>query len=945
MANIRSLIVKIGAQTEEIDRALTKLGASVRSTAAEIKEMDKTPIGQAAIRSFNEMRAAADGIAQAQQRVADRARLAAVGIEQIGGASRLTKSELDAVNRTLQNGLDAFRALGKTAPADMQRVADAVSKQRLALEGTTKQTGLMSQAQGLLTGRLLAFVGPAALGAAIKQSLDFADNLTKMSDRTGIGAVALQRLDAVAKASGNTLEQVAGAVNRFQRDLASGKADDKIRALGLSVQELKALSPDEQFFAIARAIKQIEDPAQQARVAMELFGRAGAEMLPTLKADVDGLKDSTVKMSAESVKALDDFGDMLGRWKVGAVAALGEVAAATITVVTNIAKLPAAIKNAQDLSNKQISVPSQIGGRGILSDAELATLSGAERQRLIQSRLQGNSVPIPKAPSQNLPGLPNIEAPSGEELDRITKAYDRQQDALKDTAAAQKTLADAAKKSAQEYRAFKNELGIREMENYTAAQKASAQQVEENIRLEFAMNKLYIANAQAIGAYDSGITLASRNIKPFGLLVEGTVKQISDQGKALKSSFGDFLKGNLSDLFGGANSLKSGLQNVVGNIGKGIFEGIGNIISGGISGLIGSGISLIGKGFSKLFGSGEKGKVDEIRQALIDQRGGWEGINRAAHDAGLTLERVLNARTVKDYEAAVRDLDDAIKFQDDAMASLEETTKKYGFTIDELGPAFARQQLDKQAQSLFQDFSVLSAAGIDLNTVITRMGGSIQDFITQALRTGTEVPEAMRPMLQRMIDMGLLTDANGRKFDSLEDSGITFTESMSQGFSRVVQSVEKLTQAIARGLGIALDTVETKVKNIPDVNVGVHFNIDDVPNNFDFGPDVRFGSQGGQVTASGIQRFAGGGVVLPFRRRGQDTVPAMLTPGELVLNQGQQDAVRNAIAGGSVSGTMARVFQGEFTNLRNELARDRAEQPKVIARMVRDAVQTARPRR
>lgn len=365
-----------------------------------------------------------------------------------------------------------------------------------------------------------------------------------------------------------------------------------------------------------------------------------------------------------------------------------------------------------------------------------------------------------------------------------------------------------------------------------------------------------------------------------------------------------------------------------------VIPGIGTAIGAAVGGLAG----LLGG----LFGDKEKRRVDEMKQALIDQAGGWHEINSAAHKAGTTLTRVLNARTVKDYESAVRDLNDAIAFQDQAMATLDETTAKYGFTIDELGPAFQRQQLDKQAQTLFQDFSVLTGAGIDLNTVIAKMGPSINEFAQAAIRTGQAVPEAMRPMIQRMIEMGLLTDASGRKFTSLEDSGITFTESMSEGFTRVVDSVERLTQAIARGLGIALDTVNTKIKNIPPVDVDVRFNVGDVPQLPEFrSPD--FAARGGVVTALGIQQFGAGGRVLPFRRRGTDTVPAMLTPGEIILNQAQQGAVAAAVVGGS--GGASRQVERLLTDLRNDLAQDRAEMPHKTARLVREAVQTIARRR
>jgi hypothetical protein len=287
-----------------------------------------------------------NGITKAQERVADRARLAAAGLDQIGGASRLTKTELDAVNRTLQNGLDAYRALGQEAPKDLQRVADAVAKQRAALDGATKQTSLFGAAQDLLTGSIVRLAGPAALGLVVKQALDYADTLTKMSDRTGIGVVALQRLEAIANASGNTIEDITGGINKFQQGIASGKIDSTIREIGLSVSQLRSLSPDEQFIAIAKAIQQIQDPATQTRIAVELFGKSGAQLLPTLKAPVEELADATVKMSKESVAALDRFGDGLTNLKTSATNTLGEIVGLALRALNQINQIPKALDEA-----------------------------------------------------------------------------------------------------------------------------------------------------------------------------------------------------------------------------------------------------------------------------------------------------------------------------------------------------------------------------------------------------------------------------------------------------------------------------------------------------------------------------------------------------------------------------------------------------------------------
>ena len=180
---------------------------------------------------------------------------------------------------------------------------------------------------GIGGGALTAAGIVGTVSSLASSALDAADNLTKLADKTGITIEGLQRLQAVAEPSGNSLDQVSSAVTQMQKRIAEGAdgTSEALGAIGLSIDDLRALSPDEQFFAIAKGIQSIKDPAQQVKIAMDLFGKSGAEILPTLKADVDSLKDSTIKMSAESARSLDDLGDAFARWKGNAVSSIGEV--------------------------------------------------------------------------------------------------------------------------------------------------------------------------------------------------------------------------------------------------------------------------------------------------------------------------------------------------------------------------------------------------------------------------------------------------------------------------------------------------------------------------------------------------------------------------------------------------------------------------------------------
>ncbi len=58
---------------------------------------------------------------------------------------------------------------------------------------------------------------------------------------------------------------------------------------------------------------------------------------------------------------------------------------------------------------------------------------------------------------------------------------------------------------------------------------------------------------------------------------------------------------------------------------------------------------------------------------------------------------------------------------------------------------------------------------------------------------------------------------------------------------------------------------------------------------------------GGIIRSWGVQRFDTGGRVLPFIPRGSDTVPAMLTPGEWVFNDAQQQALAGLLQDGATA--------------------------------------------
>jgi len=347
MANLRSLIVRIGADAKDVTTALAKVGTDAKAAQTAVAGIGKAPDTSGLNQALTRMSANLDLVRVGQQRIATEAANASRGIQQLGGVTSLTSSQVDDMVRAISRGVDAFRALGQTAPAEVQKALAALKQQQQALKelsATTSGTSfgsLIGDVGGALALPTTLAAAGAAFGLAARQSVTYADSLVKVSEQTGIGIVALQRLNSIAVPSGNSLEEVANAVSKFQKNIASGnpQALQAITSLGLSFEDLRKLAPDAQFIAIAKAMQQIDDPAQQALIAIELFGRGGALILPTLKAKVDELGSSMTAMSAESVRALHEFSVGFDRLKIDAVNAAGNILATFIDLNNKLSKL------------------------------------------------------------------------------------------------------------------------------------------------------------------------------------------------------------------------------------------------------------------------------------------------------------------------------------------------------------------------------------------------------------------------------------------------------------------------------------------------------------------------------------------------------------------------------------------------------------------------------
>jgi hypothetical protein len=77
-------------------------------------------------------------------------------------------------------------------------------------------------------------------------------------------------------------------------------------------------------------------------------------------------------------------------------------------------------------------------------------------------------------------------------------------------------------------------------------------------------------------------------------------------------------------------------------------------------------------------------------------------------------------------------------------------------------------------------------------------------YLQTALSVGAEVPAAMKPILEMMAQQGVLMDAAGNGFSTLEGLSINWSETLTQGFDRVIVKLDQLINSlIAAGTAIS----------------------------------------------------------------------------------------------------------------------------------------------
>ena len=184
--------------------------------------------------------------------------------------------------------------------------------------GAAAAIGLGAIAAGAVAAIAVVGTVGAKLIDITTSAADAGDALFTLSNKTGLSVEALSKFQFIAKQTDTSVDQITASISRLGQNLAEGskKTTSAIRSIGLSVDDVRKMRPDEAFNTIIAAIGKVPDAGKRAAAGVAIFGKQFRDIAQLTREDMAALgkqaEDLGLVFSTEFAVAGDRFNDALG---------------------------------------------------------------------------------------------------------------------------------------------------------------------------------------------------------------------------------------------------------------------------------------------------------------------------------------------------------------------------------------------------------------------------------------------------------------------------------------------------------------------------------------------------------------------------------------------------------------------------------------------------------
>ena len=259
----------------------------------------------------------------------------------LGTATLFLQANAKGLNAGLGKAKKGIGKFASNAQGKFQGVANKIPGIGGALAGLATPAGLATAAVGLLAG---------VLTKSVSAFVSTGDAVQKMALRTGFSTESISEFRHALQISGSDIQGFENGIKRMSSFILDAKdglstSTDALDRLGVSVQNLEGLSPEQAFELLSNAVAEVPDELEKAALAQDVFGRAGTKLLPLLNEGADGIAalreeahELGIVFDQEAADSAAKFADGMTRLKAKGSALLFTIGGKLVPVILKFGK-------------------------------------------------------------------------------------------------------------------------------------------------------------------------------------------------------------------------------------------------------------------------------------------------------------------------------------------------------------------------------------------------------------------------------------------------------------------------------------------------------------------------------------------------------------------------------------------------------------------------------
>jgi hypothetical protein len=228
--------------------------------------------------------------------------------------------------------------------ANIVRLQQDMDKARSTVENTMGKISKAAGAAGVALGALGVTVGIGAFAGWIKGAIDAADETNKLAQKIGLAVPQVAGLQLAFRQSGLDAGALQTSMSKLSVAIADG--NDAFKAMNISTKNSDgSLKTTRQMLGeVADKFKDYEDGAAKTALAIQIFGRSGAELIPVLNGGSAALdefdamaKKLGLTLDEDTAKRAEKFNDTLDLMGQGFKGIGAQVAAQLLPTLEGLA--------------------------------------------------------------------------------------------------------------------------------------------------------------------------------------------------------------------------------------------------------------------------------------------------------------------------------------------------------------------------------------------------------------------------------------------------------------------------------------------------------------------------------------------------------------------------------------------------------------------------------